>query len=411
MRIKWTFDDGIWNLAFLLDPEDDVKGICSDLAPLELRTNTCQVRLPGGTKSGPDVHPDLLAVAAWTVAAPWTRQKVTFDRPISPALAEVFRTDWGVDAGPVGGDPRSGTRLAISYSGGADSVAAADMIPEAPFIHFQRIRHPRVPNRWEFYRSDVLATLAGETGRDLTIVQSDLELLLNRPGPGYPEHHAVLVGALLLADDMDLGGIATGYEIGSRWLGGDRYIHRYTPDNPMWSADGKWGRLFQAVGLPLVLPVGGISEAVTMRLALESDLRDQVRWCLRGPRSGPCGVCSKCVYKELIQAAIERRPLDTKATTEMPVSRQWQGPPPYSGQEMIEYGCAHVPGIENTLFAKAADYLQATEESTAWVERCYPPAIDEIPEPWRKQVDAYIADKVGLMTADQMRRVETWGAR
>ncbi|GAA1310584.1 hypothetical protein Psi02_39410 [Planotetraspora silvatica] len=409
MRVKWTVADGIWNLTFLLDPEDDVTGTCTDGARLELRTNTCQIRLPKDRTSGADVHPDLLAVAAWTVAAPWTRQRVTFDRPISPALAEVFRTHWNVDAGPVGGDPRSGTRLAVSYSGGADSMAVADVFPDAPFVHFQRIRHPRVPNRWSFYRSDVLAGLAGETGRDVAIVQSDLELLLRLPGPGYPEHHAVTVGALLLADEMDLGGIALGYELGSRWLGGGRYTHHFTPDNPIWSGHGKWGSLFKAVGLPLVLPVAGISEAVTMRLALASDLRDHVRWCLRGSKGGgACGVCAKCVYKELIQAAIERRPLNTTVTADMPIARRWQEPPPYGGQEMIEYGVAHVPGIEHTMFAKAAAYLQATEESTRWLEHCYAPAIDEVPEQWRKQVDAYMVDNVGLMTEDEARRVETW---
>ncbi|GII55778.1 hypothetical protein Pth03_41670 [Planotetraspora thailandica] len=410
MRVEWTFDDGVWHLAFLLDPEDELTGLCSDGASMELRTNTCQVRLPGTATSGPGVHPDLLAVAAWTVAAPWTRKRVTFDRPISPRLAEVFRTDWDVDAGPVGADPREGTRLAISYSSGADSMAVADVFPDAPFIYFHRESHPRVPNRWPNYRADVLARLAVETGRDVTIVKSDLEFVLSRPRPGYPEHHAVLAGALLLADDMDLGAVALGYELGSRWLGGDRYILRYTPDNPMWAPEGRWGRLFTAAGLPLVLPVGGVSEAVTMRLALESDLRDHVRWCLTGS-DGPCGVCGKCLYKELIQAAVERRPLRTTLKATSAVARKWQEPPPYGGQEMIEYGCAHIPGIEDTPFAAAARYLQATEASTAWLERCYPPAIDEIPEPWRKQVDAYMVDRVGLMTDDQAQRVETWGTR
>ncbi|GII31745.1 DUF6395 domain-containing protein [Planotetraspora mira] len=410
MRVKWTFDEDVWRLTFLLDPEDELTGTCTDGQRLELRTNTCQVRLPPSEGRGPDVHPDLLAVVAWTVTAPWTRRRVTFDRPISPALAAALHDGWGVEAGPVGADQRSGTQLAISYSGGADSMAVAAIFPDAPFIHFRRISHPRVPNRWADYRSDVTARLARETGRDVTIVESDLEFLLKFPWPGFTEHHAVAAGALLLADEMDLGGIAMGYEIGSRWLGGDRYVHRFTPDNPMWSASGQWGTLFEAAGLPIVLPVGGISEAMTMRIALGSELRDQVRWCLLGPHSGACGVCGKCLYKELIQAAVERRPLNTTITATDKVGRKWQNPPPYGGQEMIEYGIAHVPGIENTLFAKAAEYLQASKESTRWLEHCYAPAIEEIPEQWRKQVDAFMVDNVGLMTEDEARRVETWGA-
>ncbi|MFI6479794.1 DUF6395 domain-containing protein [Nonomuraea sp. NPDC050663] len=398
----------IWNggtLTFRLDADDELTGHAADGYPVKLRTNSCTVH---GVPA--DAHPDLFAVAAWSIVAPWTRRRIVFDRAISSELAAALHEGWGVEAGPVSGTPRrTGSVLAISYSGGADSVAAAAIHPDAPFVHFRRVPHPRVPNRWTHYRSDVLAKLAARTGRELTVVDSDLEFTLAEPRPGYPEHHAVAVGALLLADRMDLGGLAFGYELGSRWLGGDRYLLRYTPDNPMWAPHGAWGRLFAAAGVHIVLPVGGVSEAVTMRLALESPLKDVVRWCLRGV-DGPCRTCGKCLYKELIQAAVERRPLDTPITPKRPVARKWQEPPPYGGQEMIEYGCARVPGIEEGVFGKAAGHLKATEESTAWLDRCYPPALAEIPSPWRDTVEKFMIDNVGLMTPEQARRVEEWGA-
>ncbi|MEU7896096.1 DUF6395 domain-containing protein [Nonomuraea sp. NPDC049152] len=401
MRVRWNGGE----LTFRLDPEDEITGRAADDHPVKLATNSCEIKdVPG------DAHDDLWAVAAWTIVAPWTRRRITFDRPVSPELARALHDGWGVEAGPVGGTPReAGGTLAISYSGGADSVAAATIFPDAPFVHFRRVSHQRVPNRWPHYRSDVLARLAVQTGREVTTVESDLEFTLAEPRPGYPEHHAVAAGALLLADRMDLGGLAFGYELGSRWLGGDRYLLRYTPDNLMWAPHGAWGRLFAAVGVHIVLPVGGVSEAVTMRIALESPLKAQVRWCLRGT-GGPCRTCGKCLYKELIQAAVERRPMDTPITASRPVARKWQEPPPYGGQEMIEYGCARIPGIEKTPFAKAAHYLRATEESTAWLDHCYRPAIEEVPQAWRGQVAKFMAARVGFMDEAQARRVETWGA-
>ncbi|TLP51932.1 DUF6395 domain-containing protein [Microbispora triticiradicis] len=407
MRVTWTRDEGVWRLVFLLDPEDGTTGACTDGTPVELRTNSCHVHTGAG---GGSPHPDLLALSAWTVVAPWTRRRVTFDRPISPGLAEALRTGWGVDAGPVGEDARSGARLAVSYSGGADSMAVAAMFPDAPFVHFQRVSHPRVPNRWTHYRAEVLADLARRSGRELHIVPSDLEFLLSRPRPGYPEHHAVTVGALLLADDLDLGGVALGYEMGSRWLDNGRQADRFASDNPMWATHGPWGRLYAAAGVPLVLPVGGVSEPVTMRMALGSDLAHLVRWCLRGDMSGPCQKCGKCLRKELILAAVEGRPLKTTLTAASVPARVWQQPPPYPGQETIEYGCARVPGIETTPFARAAEHLRATVESTRWMDRCYPPAIDETPEPWRGEVGAYMREHIGLMTADEQRQVEAWTA-
>lgn len=401
MRASWSGGE----LTFRLDPEDELTGHASDGHPIKLRTNSCTIGgIPG------DAHPDLYAVAAWTVVAPWTRRRITFDRPVSAELAGVLADGWGIEAGPVAGPPRSaGRTLAISYSGGADSVAAATMLPEAPVVHLRRVPHPRVPNRWSHYRSDILAKLAAQTGRELTVVTSDLEYTLAEPRPGYPEHHAVAAGALLNADRLDLGGLAFGYELGSRWLGGGRYLLRYTPDNPMWSPHGRWGRLFAAAGVHIVLPVGGVSEAVTMRIALNSDLKDQLRWCLRGT-GGPCRTCGKCLYKELIQAAVEGRPLDTPITPDRPVARKWQQPPPYGGQEMIEYGCARVPGIEDTVFGAAARHLAATEESTRWLDHCYPKALEEIPEAWRGQIERYLAAEVGFMSADEARRVEEWGS-
>ncbi|SET29673.1 DUF6395 domain-containing protein [Nonomuraea wenchangensis] len=401
MRVTWTGGD----LSFRLDAEDEITGRASDEHPVKLATNSCTI---GGVPG--DAHPDLFAVAAWTVVAPWTRRRVLFDRAISAEVAAALHDGWGVEAGPVGAERRSpGPTLGISYSGGADSVAAATIFPESPFLHFRRVPHRRIPNRWPHYRSDVLAKLAAKTGREVTTVTSDLEYTLAEPRPGYPEHHAVAAGALLLADQLGLGGLGFGYEMGSRWLGGGRYLHRYTPDNPMWSPHGKWGRLFAAAGVHLVLPVGGVSEATTMRLALNSDLREQVRWCLRGT-DGPCRDCGKCLYKELIQAAVERRPLNTPVTAERPFARKWLRKPPYGGQEMIEYGLARVPGIENTLFGPALDFFEATEESTSWLDHCYPPAIEEIPEAWRAQAAAYMTENVGMMTEAETRRVENWGS-
>lgn len=400
MRVTWTAG----TLSFRLDPEDEITGKASDDYPVKLATNSCSI---GGVPD--DAHPDLFALAAWTIVAPWTRRRVTFDRAVSAELAEALHAGWGVEAGPVGALPRpQGARLAISYSGGADSVAATAMYPEAPFVHFQRVSHPRVPNRWPHYRSDVLAELAATTGHELSVVTSDLEYTLAEPRPGYPEHHAVAAGALLLADQLDLGGLAFGYELGSRWLGGDRYVGRFTPDNPMWAPHGRWGRLFAAAGVHIVLPVGGVSEAVTMRLALGSPLREQVRWCLQGT-DGPCRTCGKCVYKELIQAAVERRPLDIpRGATNR--ARKWLKKPPYGGQEMVQYALARVPGIEDTLFAPALDYFDVAEGATSWLDHCYRPAVEEIPEAWRAQTASFVEANVGFMTPDEARRVETWGA-
>ncbi|NUR92321.1 MAG: hypothetical protein HOY71_50315, partial [Nonomuraea sp.] len=109
MRVSWSAGE----LTFRLDPEDEITGHASDDYPIKLAINTCRF-----TDVPDDAHPDLFALAAWTVAAPWTRRRITFDRAVSARFADALHAGWGVEVGPVGAEPRAqGATLAISYSG------------------------------------------------------------------------------------------------------------------------------------------------------------------------------------------------------------------------------------------------------------------------------------------------------
>ena len=195
VRVSWAAG----RLTFRLDPEDEITGRAADGHPVKLATNSCI----GCPDVPDDAHPDLFAVAAWTVVAPWTRRRITFDRAVSAGAGRgAARRAGGSRPGP------SGASRARPGGGWRSPTAAAPTpwrrprcYPEAPFVHFQRVSHPTAcrtagsttaPTCWP--------TLASKTGRELTVVPSDLEFTLAEPRPGYPEHHAVAAGALLLAD-------------------------------------------------------------------------------------------------------------------------------------------------------------------------------------------------------------------
>ena len=77
-----------------------------------------------------------------------------------------------------------------------------------------------------------------------------------------------------------------------------------------------------SVGLDIVLPIGGISQASTVRLVQEAGLGDVVSSCLRAPFPG-CGRCWKCFHKHTllgreadfnareIQTFLAKRPIKT----------------------------------------------------------------------------------------------------
>ncbi|MFD0470534.1 hypothetical protein ACFQ0B_21185 [Nonomuraea thailandensis] len=87
MRVTWSAGT---DLTFRLHPEDEITGRASDEHPIKLAINSCSI---GGVPG--DAHPDLYAVAAWTIVAPWTRRRITFDRAVSAELAQALHDGWG----------------------------------------------------------------------------------------------------------------------------------------------------------------------------------------------------------------------------------------------------------------------------------------------------------------------------
>jgi hypothetical protein len=408
MRVAWTVEGNTYHLQLRLDPWEPLTGVGQDRRQVELVTHTCHVQLPDGTATP---RPDLLALAAWTVVAPWARTRVVFDPPISRHLAEALGRGWGLEAGPVddGATARlPGARAGLSYSGGADSIAVSEMLPEgSPHIHFRRVPHPRIPNRGNRLRVDVAERLvleAGKRGRHVAVVRSDLEYLC-RPWPMFPQWTTVAIGCVLMGDHYDLGAVAFGTVLESRYLS----------NGYRWSGGksaGRWGDVYAAVGLPFFRPAAGLTEVGTVRLAAESELADLVRSCQHGDLDSPCLACAKCLRKELVGAGLERRPLHPvlgrRLTPDHPAVRPLMGEPPYYFQDVIEYGLARAVGVEATALAHALNRLRPTVEGTEWTTRFYKRVLnDEVPAPWQERVLRFAEQRVGLMTDEDEHTVET----
>jgi hypothetical protein len=115
-------------------------------------------------------------------------------------------------------------------------------------------------------RVDVMEQLVrkmGQRGRDVHVVQTDLEYLC-LPYATFPTWFAICIASMLTADHFDIGAIAMGTVLESR----------YTANGTKWS--GTTGRglhdLFEAAGVPMLRPASGMTEVLTTRLALESNV-------------------------------------------------------------------------------------------------------------------------------------------
>ncbi len=180
---------------------------------------------------------------------------------------------------------------------------------------------------------------------------------------GFSTDYAAGVHLILLADYLNLKGIAFGMPIDNGWLeGGKKY--RDFPKSNHWKY---WSNRFNEAGLDLILPINMISEAGALIICKNSYLIDYLNSCMRGDEIKGCGRCWKCFLKNgplgrpfnvesfEISTFLEKRPLKTAMHTLWATKKM---------------------GLESLL----PDFKQELSEDLSWWEGYYKPGISLLPE-------------------------------
>lgn len=411
MRVSTSWDDGRLDLRLRLDDGEGIDGAGQGGMPIRLVANTATIRHPALSA---DTHPDLVALAVILTVAPWVGRRLWLDEPVSAALASATQDGFGFELGPVDEDLPSrvqGKHVGLLYSGGVDSVALSEFIPaDSPLIHLRRVRHPRVPNRATHLRVDVsenFARLLDTPDRPLEVVATDVEFLC-QPFPTYPTWVTLGIGAVILADYLNLGAVAAGFIFGARHLDEGR---KFDPNGDNARA---WYAVFEAAGIPLYCGMAGATEILTFQLVEHAGLEPITRSCQLGTLEAPCWNCIKCLRKELIASAFADEPLPVELVDRVSTNHRIVGPllepPPYYQQHIFEYVLARVPDIDATFLKATKDHLRPSRSGSDWVERYYPPALEQIPEPWVASFRQQLLDSVDLMTDEDRATVESWDA-
>ena len=210
-----------------------------------------------------EIHPDLLMVATQALLSPWHKDLLEGWAPT--------RT--------------RGEKVGLAFSGGIDSTAAMLLLPDDAVLAYHRrsykslLKHHGVTRLFRHLK---------KSGRKVHSIPSNHEIIRQHHGlqNGFSTDVASAVHLILTADHFDLGGIAFGMPIDNTYLWhGHRW--REFAQSGWWK---RWAPLMSSVGLDIVLPIGGISQASTVRLVQEAGLGDVVSSCLRAPFPG-CGPC------------------------------------------------------------------------------------------------------------------------
>jgi len=215
-------------------------------------------------------HTDLFMVANEALLSPWF-----------PGMLEGWKPS-----------RKPGTKPGLSLSGGIDSTACYILMPDnTVLLHHRRsfeslLKHEGADHLFEHIRNT--------TEREVYSLESDHELIRkNFEKPvGFSTDLAACVHLILFADHFDLRGIALGMPIDNTYLW-HGYKYRDFSTTHWWK---KWSNLLQSVGLDILLPIAGLSEAAAVHIVKEGGLDHVTSSCLRAPHPG-CGLCWKCFLK------------------------------------------------------------------------------------------------------------------
>lgn len=384
-----------------------------------------------------NIHPDILGLCAFLIAGSFAEERLTFQTGISPQFAEALsRIKPNLEIGPINHElvprKRPDTRKpGLCFSGGADSTAAMEILPEQTELFFVKRVPPKhkinmslrgtlessarklarfILNRKTIVKSseagERFCALLRESGRQAFAVETDLEYV--RDPVGFPHNIACTVPLLLMAEARNLDAVAwgtiaeAGYQIGSGiyvdFMARDIF-RRYNP-------------LFSTVGLPFLNPVVGLSEVATSRIAMSSHYRSLVQSCQREAIE-PCGCCIKCFRKRLLEASV---------TGEWPNEQEFDQ---FFSDPNIKKTLQQLPiKLENVYTFVASKYtgkhpvmlalkkrLRADVTPVDWMTRYIPSLVDQAPLEYRQILKDSLARFLEPMSDEDIRHLQSWDLR
>ena len=291
-----------------------------------------------------DVHPSLLSLATNVLLKPWIPETVNIETP----------------------EREVGSKLALAFSGGVDSAAAAMLLPDDTILAYHERSFPSLLSHDLPLR--LFKQIEMRWNRNVMIIPSNHEKIRTIHGKqvGFSTDYAAGVHLILMADYLDLSGIAFGTPIDNTWLQKGRK-YRDFKDTWHWNY---WRESFAKAGLHLVIPINHISEAGALKICQQSDLIDEINSCLRGDGDEYCGQCWKCFHKngplgrkidphsKEIQILLNKMPLRTAQHALWAIQKL-----------KLEHLVPHL-----------SDELKSPLD---WWEEAYRPGLELIQQPWR----------------------------
>ena len=250
------------------------------------------------------VHDDHLALIILLAAHPFAMGDLTIPLHVSPLFTnacDVFSRYRPVFKSATNKPytPRSAGRPGLAFSGGVDSTAALALLPPTTVAVF--LDRPNRAKTTLYNKSAAKATLAFLEAKNIPNISISTDVEFIRNPIGFPTDLASGIPAIALATHFNFDSIGYGTVMESAY----RIGHEKSRDYEHSSHYRVWSPLFSSAGIPLILPVAGVSEIGTSTIVHCSPYREMARSCIRGQWPRSCNECWKCFRKQLIDQAIK----------------------------------------------------------------------------------------------------------
>ena len=352
-----------------------------------------------------DIHPDHLALSAFLVIRPWLKNSIRFSWGVSESFVESL-VPQKINAGPVDStitpySSENGKYVGLAFSGGVDSTAALSVLPDTTIPVF--LNRPDVEK--SLYKKEAAIQTCNKLiklGYNCQMIECDLEFL--RQPIGFPTDLSNAVPAILLAQHLSLFSISFGTVFESLY-GLGRLIYK---DYETTSHKKLWWNVFEAAGIPISFPVGGVSEVGTELICSKSFIGKFARSCIRGDLLSPCLKCWKCFRKTTVRKSLKLEEEDSSVLTGLLSSKEVKmklSKLPISHENVLLYAFSRL-NFENypSSFQKRFQF----DQDLSYLERHYSPALAYVHPRIREEVESKVLSFLKKMGIDEERNAQLW---
>ena len=338
-----------------------------------------ELRLPKEWSAG-DIHKDHLALITILSIHPFVSKLLEIDWSVSQDFAiEVQNScSYNITFASTSEAPYVAEKghPCLAFSGGVDSTAALLLMPKNTLCAW--LDRPDLGKRTLYNKTAAKHTMEFTRAQGYSVheIYCDVEHL--RSPVGFPVDLSSGIAAIAIASHTNGNSIAYGMIMETAYRTGHTKYRNYIESNHFKS----WDKCFAKAGIPLFLPVSGVSEVGTSTIVKNSVFDGNARSCIRGDWPEQCDNCWKCFRKTLVDYRIMNKPIGNEEMEMWMKVREvkfklsaW----PVSHENVLAWALKN-PKVSEGISTLLLERLEGSQRDLHLLSKWYPPALELIPD-------------------------------